>query len=66
MNRPALQHFPLTRAYLCQDCNAVGNNAMHCPACASTVLLGLAGVLDREQAMPIAQPVRSWLEAVAA
>jgi len=43
----AMQHIPLTSAYLCQDCNSVGNNAMHCPACASEALLGLAGVLNR-------------------
>jgi hypothetical protein len=49
MTRVAMQHIPLTGAYLCQDCNAIGNNAMNCPACASTVLLGLAGVLNREE-----------------
>ena len=41
-------HFPLISAYLCQDCNSVGNCAMKCPACASTVLLSLSAVLDRE------------------
>jgi ferredoxin len=41
-------HFPLTSAYLCQDCNSVGNCAMQCPACASTVLLNLSAVLNRE------------------
>jgi hypothetical protein len=41
-------HFPLTSAYLCQDCNSVVNCAMKCPACASTVLLSLSAVLDRE------------------
>jgi len=43
-----LQHMPLTRAYLCQDCNCVGNCAEQCPACASEALIGLAGVLNRE------------------
>jgi hypothetical protein len=42
------QHIPLTAAYLCQDCDCVGNSSMRCPACASEVLLGLAGVLDRK------------------
>jgi hypothetical protein len=42
------QHIPLTAAYLCQDCDSVGNSSMRCPACASEVLLGLAGVLDRK------------------
>ncbi len=49
MTHSLLQHIPLTAAYLCQDCNAVGNCATNCPACASGVLLGLAGVLDREE-----------------
>ncbi|MGA3047051.1 MAG: hypothetical protein ABSD67_10535 [Terracidiphilus sp.] len=43
-----MQHIPLSSAYLCQDCNCVGNCAGQCPACASTVLLNLATVLDRE------------------
>lgn len=43
-----VQHFPLGFAYLCQDCNAVGNCAEKCPACASQVLMCLAGVLNRE------------------
>ncbi len=43
-----MQHIPLASAYLCQDCNCIGNNARQCPACASEVLMGLAGVLDRE------------------
>jgi len=47
MNRVELIHFPLKRAYLCQDCNAVGNDPEDCPACASKALMGLAQVLDR-------------------
>jgi hypothetical protein len=47
----ARQFIPLARAYLCQDCDSVGNNAMHCPSCASDVLMGLAGVLDRKGKM---------------
>ena len=45
----SMQHMPLTSAYLCQDCNCVGNNAMQCPACASTALMGLAAILNREE-----------------
>ncbi|MGD0829821.1 MAG: hypothetical protein ABR907_02680 [Terracidiphilus sp.] len=41
------EYIPLTNAYLCQDCDSVGNNSMRCPACASEVLLGLAGVFGR-------------------
>ena len=48
MTSPMLQHIPLTSAYLCQDCDAVGNSATRCPACASTALLGLSCVLNRE------------------
>jgi hypothetical protein len=46
-----MQHIPLSAAYLCQDCNSVGNCATQCPACASPALMGLAGVLDRESAV---------------
>jgi hypothetical protein len=42
-----LQHFPLSSAYLCQDCNAIGNNANQCPACASEVLMSLSAILNR-------------------
>jgi hypothetical protein len=45
----SMQHIPLSTAYLCEDCHCVGNCAEHCPACASTALLCLAGVLNREQ-----------------
>lgn len=49
----ALTHFPLSEAYLCADCHAVGNCAMTCPACASTSVLSLATVLDgRPPEMP--------------
>lgn len=41
-------HIPLASAFLCQDCQEIGNDPLVCPACASTVLLPLAGVLDRE------------------
>ena len=67
MTRVSLQqHIPLMKAYLCQDCNAVGNSAMSCPACASSVLLGLAGVLNREDQISNAKTEKHWMEAVAA
>jgi hypothetical protein len=47
MTYPAMLHIPLTSAYLCQDCNSIGNCSSQCPACASSVLLSLSGVLDR-------------------
>jgi hypothetical protein len=43
-----MQHFPLKSAYLCQDCNSIGNHSGACPACASSVLMSIANVLDRE------------------
>jgi hypothetical protein len=49
MTSASLQHIPLNSAYLCQDCDSVGNSAMQCPACASEVLMGLAAVLARER-----------------
>jgi len=49
MTIDALKHIPLNSAYLCQDCDAVGNSAMRCPACASQALMGLAGVFDRKE-----------------
>lgn len=45
----SMQHMPLSSAYLCEDCHAVGNCAEQCPACASEALMGLASVLNREQ-----------------
>jgi hypothetical protein len=50
MTYTKIQYFPLEYAYLCQDCNSISNNAGSCPACASTVLMNLATVLDREEA----------------
>jgi hypothetical protein len=60
-----LQHFPLTSAYLCQDCNSIGNNANQCPACASEVLMSLSAVLNRSDEM-LADSQYSPLPALAA
>jgi len=49
MTSVSIQYMPLYRAYLCEDCQCVGNCAEHCPACASEALMSLAGVLNREQ-----------------
>ena len=49
MTSEMLNHIPLNSAYLCQDCDAVGNSSMQCPACASEVLMGLAGVFARKE-----------------
>lgn len=47
-------HFPLSSAYLCVDCHAVGNNSGGCPACASRNVMSLANVLERPQREPSA------------
>jgi len=47
------QFIPLARAYLYQDCDSIGNNAMRCPLCASKVLLGLARVFDRKEEVKV-------------
>jgi hypothetical protein len=65
MPLPMLQHIPLTSAYLCQDCNSIGNCARQCPACASEVLMSLAGVLNRE-VEPVAQPHYAYGHALVA
>jgi hypothetical protein len=49
MDSSVLQHFPLKFAYLCPDCNSIGNCATQCPACASKSLMGLSAILDREE-----------------
>jgi DNA-directed RNA polymerase subunit RPC12/RpoP len=55
MTRSAQQHMPLTSAYLCQDCESVGNSSMRCPACSSTILMCLATVLDRQTGVQAAK-----------
>ncbi len=49
MKYRAMQHIPLSFAYLCQDCSSIGNCPDHCPACASAVLMVLSDVLERKQ-----------------
>jgi hypothetical protein len=48
MTYKTIEYFPLESSYLCQDCNSISKNSRACPACASTVLMNLAGVLNRE------------------
>lgn len=60
-----LQHIPLASAYLCQDCNCIGNCARKCPACASEVLMSLSGVLNR-QVEPVKKPQYAYGPALVA
>ncbi len=50
----SMQHMPLSSAYLCEDCHCVGNCAEQCPACASTALMSLSGILNRK--LPLQEP----------
>lgn len=59
-------HIPLDSAYLCQDCNCVSNSSRRCPACASEVLMGLAGILNREVVEPIPATNYSYVTAMVA
>ena len=61
-----MQHIPLKAAFLCQDCDSIGNNPSCCPACASAVLLGLAAVLDRDMAVEERTKILSYPRSVAA
>ncbi len=64
MKFTAMQHIPLSTAYLCPDCNCIGNCAEQCTVCASPILLALANVLDREvESEAIEYPGRSALAA---
>ncbi len=43
-------HIPAGRAWLCHDCNAVGNSGISCPACASASVYPLLSLLDGKRA----------------
>lgn len=43
-----LLHIPLSSAWLCADCSAIGNYHRSCPACASDNVMPLAPVLNRK------------------
>ena len=38
-------HLPLAQAYLCPDCDSIGNLPQQCPACGNPAVLSLAQVL---------------------
>ena len=50
MNHEATLYMPLASAWLCQDCNSIGNRSGSCPACASSALLSLSAILNRDTA----------------
>lgn len=39
----------LTEAYLCCDCEAIGNSANRCPRCQSSALIGVTRAIPRHR-----------------
>jgi hypothetical protein len=60
MTASTMEHIPLKLAYLCQDCDCVGNCATQCPACASSSLLNLSAVLNRDRLEIGASPAETF------
>ena len=52
-----LAHIPLAKAFLCVDCQCIGNQAEACPACASShCLISMANLLEgRIERAPMSQ-----------
>jgi hypothetical protein len=42
MKPSAMLHWPLASAFLCADCDSIGNCSARCPACAGNSLLALS------------------------
>ena len=56
-------HLPLAGAYLCSNCNHVGNSSTVCPSCSdSTSLLNLSTILDRVPPRPYRSAAFSRIE----
>jgi hypothetical protein len=56
--------FPLSRAYLCVDCESVGEGSRVCEKCASTSVLSLAIALNPNDAATETNIVRNILDEV--
>ena len=39
----------LSEAYLCCDCEAVGNSSVHCPRCQSSALIAITRAIPRHR-----------------
>lgn len=39
----------LANAYLCSDCEAIGDSAIHCPRCQSDALFAITRVIHRHR-----------------
>lgn len=55
-----MSHFSLTAAYLCPDCEVVGDNSRQCACCGSRALLSLANALNRETVDAYAEEKALW------
>ena len=53
---------PLDLAYLCVDCNSIGQCANICQSCSSTHLLGLAAILNRTTQPSAAESARKEVQ----
>lgn len=51
---------PLARAYLCANCDTVGDRASACPACGSTAVYSLVKMLNHD--VPYSGVVRHLIE----
>jgi hypothetical protein len=49
----------LAQAYLCSDCEAIGNSANHCPRCQSIALFAITRViqLHRDSIQIVSAPI---------
>ncbi|MGA9307781.1 MAG: hypothetical protein WBW31_20445 [Candidatus Sulfotelmatobacter sp.] len=49
----------LAQAYLCSDCEAIGNSANHCPRCQSIALFAIARVIQphRDSIQIVSAPI---------
>jgi len=52
VNQPDPVSIPINAAYICQDCDHVGNRAEKCTKCSSVSVMGLAKVINREVKPP--------------
>jgi hypothetical protein len=53
---------PLSRAYLCADCETVGDNARECVRCKSGAVYPLIKLLNREAATEVEKCVERILK----
>ena len=57
----AHQHFALTSAFLCCNCDAVGDRRERCACCGSEALLSLGAILNREAVGAYEQEKALWV-----